>query len=805
MATLQDIINQQNRAGALPSTVKVGNQLQQVGQQGLQQAAAAAGQPAPPTSPMAASQLGVNPDVAKMAGTQDQKGLALRESVQSGQDLETQQREAAARTQQTGQEAAEQQKQQSLGKLNSLEGRVDAITRGLIAGGSASNQANATLNLDVNPTNLPPNVDAPTATGLLNRMAAGGDDALQASVQFNQMIGHTQAGTQLTPDQILSEFSTNAQDVVAKKTLEKTASSLTVDKLPLQELGFQSADEVANLLGLDPAKMNQMTIPQMQQEINKQLNSEYNRTAELQTKASDPTLGQAERAEAAKQLKDMGATGVASSEVAFKGLNESMKRDDVVTFNGQKTSVEDLLKSDNITKMVQDYINDPAKAAELQKNEPQLAQFIETNKTELATAVNTLKQSQQQFTDIQQANLDLAKVPNLPNLDKGLLDVVAPGWDQISAKKVDPNSISVIGALRDPNVSDQNKAAFVSNLQTLKSDSPDILKQVSQLSKDQLDKIGATTQSATWKNYVSYTDAASQVERVPNDPAQVYAFVFGKPTSPNEAQALYDQAKNQIASGFPNPAAQQLIDTLDPNHTGQLADPKLVKDTMSDRFGQYNTGGVPKLTDLVNGAQMPADPRVTVQKGANTLGQGTDMYNKEAPYIKDGKIADPAGLANSLSSDLPSLRTILGAGGSNLDTAGRTTLQNKLTEFATTASQKDLQLQMGAPGSAQDFTMHAIATTPAKQEAMLTNLTNLVQKYPETASQYNDLIDKLKYWVGANRPPDDPMYKATMKIYFQYGKNDNDPGQKNNPYMKFYWQSRAKEGNIHAQGGVPSS
>ena len=113
MPTLAGLVNQTvAQTGATDPNeqkkklVKVGGQLQEQSQPGLQGLVQAAGTAAAPITPAGGAAIGANPDQAKMLGVGDQKVQALRASIQSGQQLDTQQRQASSRTEQSG---AEQQ------------------------------------------------------------------------------------------------------------------------------------------------------------------------------------------------------------------------------------------------------------------------------------------------------------------------------------------------------------------------------------------------------------------------------------------------------------------------------------------------------------------------------------------------------------------------------------------------------------------------------------------------------------------------------------------------------------------------
>ena len=102
-------------------------QLQQTNRNELNQLAADRGLSGAPTSPLAAQLLGANPDAAKMAGTPQQKAKALNPLIDPNNNLQTVQRRQQARTQQTGQEAAQFEKSLTLQQAGAIGDSVHQL------------------------------------------------------------------------------------------------------------------------------------------------------------------------------------------------------------------------------------------------------------------------------------------------------------------------------------------------------------------------------------------------------------------------------------------------------------------------------------------------------------------------------------------------------------------------------------------------------------------------------------------------------------------------------------------------------
>ena len=142
-----------------------------------------------------------------------------------------------------------------------------------------------------------------------------------------------------------------------------------------------SKEQLANTLGVDVGSMDNMSVSEFMGKMNDWRQKTMTRTSQLQSDATNPLLGPAERQEARMQLRGAGATGLRSAEESVADLKDQIKTAEKVSFNGQDISVENLLKDDSLSGIVKGYLLDPnsPESQKLKQNEPGLAQWIEAN------------------------------------------------------------------------------------------------------------------------------------------------------------------------------------------------------------------------------------------------------------------------------------------------------------------------------------------------------------------------------------------------------------------------------------------
>jgi hypothetical protein len=264
--------------------------------------AAQQGRQAAPISPMETKVIGANKDQAKMAGTPMQKAGALRTSIQeAGKDLQTNERLAQVDKKQS---AAEATKVQNAGMMTDRFGKVE--------GQLETMQQEALKNAEAEMGYKEGTSEQDKALlDTIKNGVPGSPEVLDAVAKLNTSMGRD-ANTLLTGEELMSQFSLTPTEMSAAvgQTFQDT---LATGSLNLQELGFSSPAEMAGLLGITEQEMGAMSIPQILDKINSQIQTEYQEVNKTTAKANDAYLSPAERAEARKSLREMGAVGVRSA------------------------------------------------------------------------------------------------------------------------------------------------------------------------------------------------------------------------------------------------------------------------------------------------------------------------------------------------------------------------------------------------------------------------------------------------------------------------------------------------------------
>jgi len=200
-------------------------------------------------------------------------------------------------------------------------------------------------------------------------------------------------------------------------------SSLTTEDW--QAFGLSSAQDLANLIGLESDEIQDMTIGDLQKRIDALMMADYDRVDELTRVANDPFYPEALRKAAKAELRDLSSVGVIATESDFSKLNEAVQSADELEIAGKTYTTEELLSDENLTVMIATYLEDPESdySKDLLKDFPALVEFITGNKAALEDAMKYLDEKIKDKIAISKKNDELNKYAPEEGVDIDLTGV----------------------------------------------------------------------------------------------------------------------------------------------------------------------------------------------------------------------------------------------------------------------------------------------------------------------------------------------------------------------------------------------
>lgn len=552
----------------LRQRLKVNQTLGQTSQEEVQQLSQAAGRP-PPTSPLEGKVIGANPDQAKMLGTQAQKTSALRIGITGQQSLSDTLRREQPRDIATAEEQKKLEKAEGFKGLGGLDDRVQALveqkkqqvfqaqTKPLIADLAAS---------------IPPELREQLAPELEKLRNNPNDTA--ALIAISKAVGITEAkDIGSLSAKIKEQFSSTEQ--AAEVAGQAFDSNLKVADLDIQSLGFNDLTELATLLGMDPAELAEFNPNQLIDTIQAEIQDEFSAADALRAKLDDPTIGAAERAEARKQLREMGATGIKVAESDLDKLADEIENADTVMFNGEEIEVGELLDDEYMSGLAAAYYSDLTGefADKLRTEEPEFVKWLDSNRTALEQSVSQLDSAIQQFAT---ANLENQRLtaPETGLTDE-IIQTLFPTYGELTGETYPVEDYYTLSSLVNPGtIPEPERKMLLGNVLKLYEQSPESVRQLLSMDRNQLIRSGALDGGDRFANKLSYIDTAARLNQA--DPADSYSIINaifpGK--SPEEAEAFVKETILRIRSNMFGdvPYKKELFNLLDRNgnlKTGQ--------------------------------------------------------------------------------------------------------------------------------------------------------------------------------------------------------------------------------------------
>jgi len=611
---------------------QLGQNLFQTSTEELQNLAAQKGLTQAPTTPLGANGIGATSKQADMTGSKAQKQALLNPQQQQKQNLQQAQTVQQPSSGLTQQEQAAQQKAQQLSNLGSLGSRVQSIISGQLWQQASANQGASGLEVADNPdlTGYTPSssYDPTQFKSLLDQYSYSQDPNDLA--QINNMLGRTQTTTLSAAD--IQAFYKPVNTQVGSQLAKATPDTITVGQVDPTQLGFTDANQMAQLLNLDPNTIANMSLSDLQTAVKSEQQKEFTNVQSLKAKINDPNVGDAERQQAQAQLAQMSQSGVTGTEAQVGQVANQVQNADTVTLAGKSYQVKDLLSDQGISDIVSAYLNDdPADAdwrKQLEAQSPDLVNWINKNQAQLTGVMTKVGQGVKDFQDIQQANKDVATVTSGGRFNDDVMTALVPTWGQISGTKIDPNSIPLLQMANDTN--NPNAANITSQINQLAKDNPEVLKELGGLTTDQLKNLGLNNpNSDVLKNYSQYKQDIKDLKNIPdNDVNTLLNKVFGETVDPKQIQTNLNNAINQeTLLGGSTGALNTLESFVDPGKDGVLEDPASIKQAMLNYLGNQNVS----LTDVANGTQVktvsgavnPDQAFATVQQAVHNFEQQT--------------------------------------------------------------------------------------------------------------------------------------------------------------------------------------
>lgn len=538
---------------SLREKIKLNGQLGQTSEEELQQLSSAAGRAAPPTNPVEASVVGASPDSAKMAGTGQQKGLALRESIQGQASLRDTLRTQGPRSAATTEEEQQKDRAERLSGLGSLQGRVQALAGQMTAQAAASQQATGALQVRPESMEDIPEATRPQLTAALQELQGNPNNPALIK-QINNMLGITNVNEMLTAENLTNRFLSTAE-VAGQATADAFANQATVNDLNLQELGFSDPNELANLLGVTPEELGGLNIRQLIEETEAQIQAEHNSVGNLQQKASDPNLGPAERAEARKQLRDMGAVGIRKAESDIDSMADQIANADTVSFGGQEVPISEMLEDEYLSGLTAAYLQapegDPLRE-QLEENEPELVEWINQNKNILDQAIQDIEGGLGEFAKINYRNQALADT-EVGKLSDDIMSALFEDWGTIRDTEYGAQEVpDAIEVLQNPDIPKSKRENLYVGITEVQDMAPEMVKDLASLSEAELAQTGIYNRNSDkWQYIQGYMEDYNRVKNMdPTDPDSVAAAAFGEGTTAEQAKALVKKASIMDRSGL---------------------------------------------------------------------------------------------------------------------------------------------------------------------------------------------------------------------------------------------------------------
>lgn len=555
---------------------------------------------APPTTPVGAAAIGATPKQQDMMGSPAQKTAALNLSQQDPEaTIAGALRRREVRQQATAEEAGKIEKSENLKNLGGLGDRVNDFINAQRTKLEQTNAQQQVADTGSNASGQQQNLSS--IKPLLQQLAANPSD-MNLQLQVNQALGYD-ANRQLSPDEINNLYKGSVDSITASGA-DAVDNQLTASDLIAQGNFGYDQQQLADLLGVPVDQVGNMSVGQIRNQVNQLMSNEFSSVSGLEQQAGSLNAGAAERALARGAAREASRVGIRSTEADVANLEQQIQNADQVSFGGQVMNVDQLLSDDTISKTISDYLNaapGSPQRTQLEQSEPQLISFITKNQALLQDAAEQLSQGAGQFQNLQQTNKDIATLGGM--LSPELAQDLVPGYDQLSAGQLDPNSVPVLAATQGMNAG--QRASFGANLKSLASQFPGMATELAGLSQDEIKSLGFDDPNGKWKQFEEQQQRYQQIMNTPDEDintliGQIYDI------GPND-DVVGDLSRATSLSALGIAPRGEHFSVLDSDNDGK-------PDSASDIKARFITGQ-PSLKGALNGEKSVMDPTRYRQPG----------------------------------------------------------------------------------------------------------------------------------------------------------------------------------------------
>lgn len=466
-----------------------------------------AGLSSSPITPAGVGMLGGTPDQTKMAGTPAQKQNAMKRALE-GESLANTLRTSQARTEATAAEQRQKQTQEQLAGLGTLQNKVqsfiDAATSGIASQAGVATgqkllggQVSSSVGITDDP-NTPVNEAAE-----FERLAKQYADSNFSDTAALAAMGNI--ATKRNPSVNVDTLGEKLKGIIAPETTiagtaaQNIANQVTVaDLVSRGELGY-TTDELASILGMNPAEVSGLTIEGLQARVANEvaLADQYEATRQA---VESGELGGAEASAARGFMRDLSATGLTASEAEMQRLGQQVAAGDQVTVGGKEYQVSDLLKDATIQQIITDYLANPGseESKQLAAENPELTKWITDNKNALAEASSKLEAG---AGTIKQATASRQDFLSRTGLSREQLEEIMPGISDLTASW-DPSSAPPLLQMAAQNPTIRNEIQQITD--------PAAVRDLASMSAEEIQALGIGTAGSPWDLYKKQQQAVAE-------------------------------------------------------------------------------------------------------------------------------------------------------------------------------------------------------------------------------------------------------------------------------------------------------
>jgi hypothetical protein len=595
------------------------------------------------------------PDQRKMMGTPAQKGAKiaaaggesqleqatkLRAPAEADEKTETAKRKAAALA-------------GALGPMgDKVSQMVDAVFTRITGQQVEGAEADSGLQLKVNSAaEVIKNFDENAQKDIADLVAAIGANPkdLASLNALNTKLGRT-ADTALSAAEIPALIAA-APDIV-KAAAGTAVTKVVDDKITLEDIGQlgTTQEELASLLGIDPAEVPNLTITDLQNLIATKQQSEFGQAQEVQAgMAATSLLSTTEKAALRDVLATMEETGLAGAEFQVAQIGKDIADGRQVVVGNETYTVEELLSSPAMTDIVKQILDDPEAKTDfvkaLKETDPDLYNWVISSKAGLEKLVSEAATGAGKYKEIQQANLkllapldkfqdafakvgvDLAALRDVNLTEEVTLPDGSKGqrW-QLPEEEGGLPAVAKAVLMAPP----EKQATIATSISQLPPE------EVAGLDAGQLAALGLDSPTGLWSDWKRAADTQAAVASIPdNQPARIFNTLgLGDLDQVNNALA---QSIIAEAMGAPRHPARD----LDVNNDGRINE--LDMPALKDKV---KSGGLPSIQQTIASGNVP---KLQLPNTAAAVNYGSPAVQEIAQMLSDGSISgeEQNSLANS--------------------------------------------------------------------------------------------------------------------------------------------------------------